>query len=176
MSAQIALPDSEPAGTGQERRELDGVVIRFAGDSGDGMQMTGDRHLGERATRQRSFDPSGLPRRDPRSRRHARRGLGLSDPLLRSAARAEGLNLKARRLNLSAPPHRHRGVHLVPFRVQSGALSGTTTTSKIHSDQRRCAKRLVARSLGNALTTQSGRTRVQGRSASSLVKASLVCP
>ncbi len=43
MSAQIAPPDSEPTGTGQERRELDGVVIRFAGDSGDGMQMTGDR-------------------------------------------------------------------------------------------------------------------------------------
>jgi 2-oxoglutarate ferredoxin oxidoreductase subunit alpha len=26
-----------------ERQELDGVVIRFAGDSGDGMQLTGDR-------------------------------------------------------------------------------------------------------------------------------------
>lgn len=38
MSAQIA-----PPGTGQERRKLDRVVIRFAGDSGDGMQMTGDR-------------------------------------------------------------------------------------------------------------------------------------
>ncbi|MBE3074428.1 MAG: 2-oxoacid:acceptor oxidoreductase subunit alpha [Actinobacteria bacterium] len=38
MSAQIA-----PPGTGQERKELDRVVIRFAGDSGDGMQMTGDR-------------------------------------------------------------------------------------------------------------------------------------
>src|ERR671914_1921512 len=29
--------------TGAERRELEGVVIRFAGDSGDGMQLTGDR-------------------------------------------------------------------------------------------------------------------------------------
>lgn len=38
MSAQIAPPV-----TGQERKELDRVVIRFAGDSGDGMQMTGDR-------------------------------------------------------------------------------------------------------------------------------------
>ncbi len=28
---------------GAERRELDRVVIRFAGDSGDGMQLTGDR-------------------------------------------------------------------------------------------------------------------------------------
>ena len=43
MSAQIAPPDSEPAGSGTERTELDRVVIRFAGDSGDGMQLTGDR-------------------------------------------------------------------------------------------------------------------------------------
>jgi 2-oxoglutarate ferredoxin oxidoreductase subunit alpha len=31
------------AATVSERRELDRVVIRFAGDSGDGMQLTGDR-------------------------------------------------------------------------------------------------------------------------------------
>jgi len=37
MTAQIAPP------TGVDRRELDRVVIRFAGDSGDGMQLTGDR-------------------------------------------------------------------------------------------------------------------------------------
>ncbi|MDQ4126284.1 MAG: 2-oxoacid:acceptor oxidoreductase subunit alpha [Actinomycetota bacterium] len=37
MSSQVAPPR-----TG-ERRELDRVVIRFAGDSGDGMQLTGDR-------------------------------------------------------------------------------------------------------------------------------------
>ena len=43
MSAQIAPPDSEPADPGTERTELDRVVIRFAGDSGDGMQLTGDR-------------------------------------------------------------------------------------------------------------------------------------
>ena len=36
MSTQIA-----PEGT--DRKELDRVVIRFAGDSGDGMQLTGDR-------------------------------------------------------------------------------------------------------------------------------------
>lgn len=39
MTAQIAPPEHK----GGERRELDGVVIRFAGDSGDGMQLTGDR-------------------------------------------------------------------------------------------------------------------------------------
>jgi len=37
MTAQIAPPG------GVDRRELDRVVIRFAGDSGDGMQLTGDR-------------------------------------------------------------------------------------------------------------------------------------
>jgi len=37
MTAQIAPPE------GVDRRELDRVVIRFAGDSGDGMQLTGDR-------------------------------------------------------------------------------------------------------------------------------------
>jgi 2-oxoglutarate ferredoxin oxidoreductase subunit alpha len=37
MTAQIA-----PAG-GVDRTEVDRVVIRFAGDSGDGMQLTGDR-------------------------------------------------------------------------------------------------------------------------------------
>jgi 2-oxoglutarate ferredoxin oxidoreductase subunit alpha len=37
MCAQVA-PE-----TGTDRRELERVVIRFAGDSGDGMQLTGDR-------------------------------------------------------------------------------------------------------------------------------------
>ncbi|MDQ3916359.1 MAG: 2-oxoacid:acceptor oxidoreductase subunit alpha [Actinomycetota bacterium] len=37
MSSQVAPPSAG------ERRELDRVVIRFAGDSGDGMQLTGDR-------------------------------------------------------------------------------------------------------------------------------------
>ncbi len=39
MSTQIA--PSQRSGT--DRKELDQVVIRFAGDSGDGMQLTGDR-------------------------------------------------------------------------------------------------------------------------------------
>ncbi|MDD4867346.1 MAG: 2-oxoacid:acceptor oxidoreductase subunit alpha [Mycobacterium sp.] len=34
---------------GAERRRLDQVVIRFAGDSGDGMQLTGDRFTSEAA-------------------------------------------------------------------------------------------------------------------------------
>jgi 2-oxoglutarate/2-oxoacid ferredoxin oxidoreductase subunit alpha len=38
MTAQIAPPPK-----GVDRKEVDRVVIRFAGDSGDGMQLTGDR-------------------------------------------------------------------------------------------------------------------------------------
>jgi 2-oxoglutarate/2-oxoacid ferredoxin oxidoreductase subunit alpha len=39
VSTQIAPPKQ----TGADRKELDQVVIRFAGDSGDGMQLTGER-------------------------------------------------------------------------------------------------------------------------------------
>jgi 2-oxoglutarate ferredoxin oxidoreductase subunit alpha len=39
VSTQIAPPE----GRGADRKELDQVVIRFAGDSGDGMQLTGER-------------------------------------------------------------------------------------------------------------------------------------
>ena len=39
MSTQIAPPKH----AGADRKELDQVVIRFAGDSGDGMQLTGER-------------------------------------------------------------------------------------------------------------------------------------
>ncbi|WP_166356073.1 2-oxoacid:acceptor oxidoreductase subunit alpha [Phytoactinopolyspora limicola] len=40
----------QDAVTAKEVRELDRVVIRFAGDSGDGMQLTGDRFTAEAAT------------------------------------------------------------------------------------------------------------------------------
>jgi len=37
-------PDSHRAGAAlPEREKLEKIVIRFAGDSGDGMQLTGDR-------------------------------------------------------------------------------------------------------------------------------------
>ena len=46
--------------------ELDRVVIRLAGDSGDGMQLTGNRFTSETASlRQRPVDAAELPRRDP---------------------------------------------------------------------------------------------------------------
>ncbi|MFJ2820374.1 2-oxoacid:acceptor oxidoreductase subunit alpha [Streptomyces toxytricini] len=38
-----------PGGGGKEVRRLDRVIIRFAGDSGDGMQLTGDRFTSETA-------------------------------------------------------------------------------------------------------------------------------
>ena len=55
-------------------QELADVIIRFAGDSGDGMQLTGDRFtscIGH--DRQRPVDPAGVPRRDPRTAGHPRR-------------------------------------------------------------------------------------------------------
>ena len=39
-----------PLGGGKEVRRLDRVIIRFAGDSGDGMQLTGDRFTSETAS------------------------------------------------------------------------------------------------------------------------------
>jgi len=43
-------PDSHRAGAAlPEREKLEKIVIRFAGDSGDGMQLTGDRFTSEAA-------------------------------------------------------------------------------------------------------------------------------
>ena len=68
----------------KQQRQLEQVVIRIAGDSGDGMQLTGDRFTAETA----SFgnDLSTLPNfpgRDPRSRRHSARRLVLPAALRR---------------------------------------------------------------------------------------------
>ncbi|MBU6533335.1 hypothetical protein HZS56_19825, partial [Streptomyces sp. A108] len=50
MTVDIEYARPAPAGTGpKEVRRLDRVVIRFAGDSGDGMQLTGDRFTSETA-------------------------------------------------------------------------------------------------------------------------------
>ncbi|MFD8917872.1 2-oxoglutarate ferredoxin oxidoreductase subunit alpha, partial [Streptomyces sp. NPDC059569] len=44
-------PASVQEGAGEkEVRRLDRVIIRFAGDSGDGMQLTGDRFTSETAS------------------------------------------------------------------------------------------------------------------------------
>ncbi|MFI9239773.1 2-oxoacid:acceptor oxidoreductase subunit alpha [Streptomyces sp. NPDC053079] len=43
-------PGAEPPAGTKEVRRLDRVIIRFAGDSGDGMQLTGDRFTSETAS------------------------------------------------------------------------------------------------------------------------------
>ncbi|MFL4906327.1 2-oxoacid:acceptor oxidoreductase subunit alpha [Streptomyces sp. MMS24-I2-30] len=60
MTSQVSSPAEQSDGTvvGEQRkpagtkdvRRLDRVVIRFAGDSGDGMQLTGDRFTSETAS------------------------------------------------------------------------------------------------------------------------------
>ncbi|WP_411083013.1 hypothetical protein, partial [Streptomyces sp. cmx-18-6] len=49
---RVAIPDTTgtAGGEGKEVRRLDRVIIRFAGDSGDGMQLTGDRFTSETAS------------------------------------------------------------------------------------------------------------------------------
>jgi 2-oxoglutarate ferredoxin oxidoreductase subunit alpha len=60
----------------RDAEALDRVVIRFAGDSGDGMQLVGDRFTeASAAFRQRPRNLPELPGRDPRACRHARRRL-----------------------------------------------------------------------------------------------------
>ncbi|MEV6650260.1 hypothetical protein, partial [Streptomyces sp. NPDC051219] len=60
MTSQVSSPaeqadGADEAAVGEQRapsgekevRRLDRVIIRFAGDSGDGMQLTGDRFTSE---------------------------------------------------------------------------------------------------------------------------------
>src|SRR6188474_3855546 len=49
MTSDIAVDPAAPDGDGPEVLQRDRVVIRFAGDSGDGMQLTGDRFTSETA-------------------------------------------------------------------------------------------------------------------------------
>ncbi|MGW7004277.1 2-oxoacid:acceptor oxidoreductase subunit alpha [Streptomyces sp. NPDC054933] len=55
MTSQVSSP-AEPTALGEQRkpgkeiRRLDRVIVRFAGDSGDGMQLTGDRFTSETAS------------------------------------------------------------------------------------------------------------------------------
>jgi 2-oxoglutarate/2-oxoacid ferredoxin oxidoreductase subunit alpha len=49
MSVDVGDTDSPSPAADHEVRKLDRVVIRFAGDSGDGMQLTGDRFTSEAA-------------------------------------------------------------------------------------------------------------------------------
>ncbi len=58
----------------RRKETLESVVIRFAGDSGDGMQLTGTQFTNTSALVGNDLATlPGLPGRDPRPRRHARR-------------------------------------------------------------------------------------------------------
>ena len=64
--------------------QRDSVVIRFAGDSGDGMQLTGGQFTSETAMLGNDLSTfPDYPRRDPRARRIAARRLGLPAPFRR---------------------------------------------------------------------------------------------
>jgi len=49
QTEHIVLAQQEPVEAGKATRHLDRVVIRFAGDSGDGIQLTGERFTSETA-------------------------------------------------------------------------------------------------------------------------------
>ncbi len=49
LDTDVGTASATPAADGGDIRTLDRVVIRFAGDSGDGMQLTGDRFTSEAA-------------------------------------------------------------------------------------------------------------------------------
>ncbi|OEV03305.1 2-oxoacid:acceptor oxidoreductase subunit alpha [Streptomyces oceani] len=50
MTSQVSSPAGQPSPDAKEIQQLDRVIIRFAGDSGDGMQLTGDRFTSETAS------------------------------------------------------------------------------------------------------------------------------
>ena len=70
-------------------KQLDRVIIRFAGDSGDGMQLTGDRFTQETASlRQRPVDAPRTSRRrsaPPRARSRASRRSRCTSPTTTSS-------------------------------------------------------------------------------------------
>ena len=66
----------------QAREPRDSVVVRFAGDSGDGMQLTGSQFTLETALIGNDLRHlPGFSRRDSRSSRDDIRGIGLSGTL-----------------------------------------------------------------------------------------------
>ena len=71
-----------------DRRELKSVVVRFAGDSGDGMQLTGGQFTLSTALAGNDLATfPDFPGRDPRAARHDLRRLGVPDQF-RLAARS----------------------------------------------------------------------------------------
>ena len=84
MTDTIDRSDQSSASTPHDAEVIDRLVVRFAGDSGDGMQLTGDRFTSVSAlVRQRPVDAARLPGRDPRPSRHGQRRVQLPGPHLR---------------------------------------------------------------------------------------------
>ncbi len=108
-------PMSETAtpvkGAGKSRKELDRAVIRFAGDSGDGMQLTGEQFTTESAWAGNDLATlAELPRRDPRPGRDAVRRLELPAPVREPArlhaGRSSGLPGRDESGRAQGPPGR----------------------------------------------------------------------
>ena len=79
LAPPAEIPPQPPA---KQTEQLESAVIRFCGDSGDGMQLVGTPvHQCLRGLRQRRQHLARLSRRNSRSRRHPRRRLGLPAPL-----------------------------------------------------------------------------------------------
>ena len=75
--------EAPPKHTPPSEKQLERVTIRFAGDSGDGMQLAGTQFTRTAAVFGNDISTlPGLPGRDPRPGRHAARRLRLPGPLL----------------------------------------------------------------------------------------------
>ena len=146
--------------------ERERVIVRFAGDSGDGMQLAGQPvHRRDRGGRQRPRDAAELPGRDPGSRRHAGRRVGVPDPL--RLARHPHARRRAERARRDEPggaarrtsPELERGATIIVnedafSQAQPGEGRATTPT---RSRTARCSEYRVHRIPMTSLTTARGR-------------------
>ncbi len=82
----MSVPPSAEAQRSKKTEEKESVVIRFAGDSGDGMQLTGMQFTTESALAGNDLGTlPDFPGRDPRPGRHARRRQRVPAELLQPA-------------------------------------------------------------------------------------------
>ena len=113
----------------RRRETLESAVIRFAGDSGDGMQLTGTQFTNTSALLGNDLaHVPRLPGRDPRPRRHARRRLRLPDPLRRPR------HLHARRRARRAGGDEPGGAQGQPRATSSRAASLIVNTDELQRD------------------------------------------
>ena len=115
-------PSAEPQRSSKKTEERESVVVRFAGDSGDGMQLTGMQFTTESALAGNDIGTlPGLSRRDPRTRRHARRRQRLPAELL------EPRGLHAGRRPRRAGRDESGGAEGQPRRPARAAASSSST-------------------------------------------------